>query len=116
MARHTTPMYRAPEMLDMWANYQIDTSADVWALGCTLYFLCFNQVRETTIVFGHFSCFAKIIQYDLSRFRSERQNCKHKTTKTRSVHGKFNCITVKYNGTQHGIYVTDKSQKGIRLR
>ena len=23
---------------------------------------------------------------------------------TRSVHGKFNFITVKYNGTQHGIY------------
>ena len=25
---------------------------------------------------------------------------------TRSVHCKFNCITVKYNGTQHGIYIT----------
>ena len=24
---------------------------------------------------------------------------------TRSVHGKFNCITVKYNGTWHGIYL-----------
>lgn len=43
MARHTTPMYRAPEMLDMWANYSIDTAADVWALGCTLFFLCFHQ-------------------------------------------------------------------------
>ena len=32
---------------------------------------------------------------------------KSKTTITRSVHGKFYCITVKYNGTQHGIYVTD---------
>ena len=43
MARHTTPMYRAPEMLDMWANYPIDTAADIWALGCTLFFLCYNQ-------------------------------------------------------------------------
>ena len=43
MARHTTPMYRAPEMLDMWANFPIDTAADVWALGCTLFFLCFHQ-------------------------------------------------------------------------
>ena len=30
---------------------------------------------------------------------------KSKTTFTRSVHGKFNCITVKYSGTQHGIYI-----------
>ena len=30
---------------------------------------------------------------------------KSKTQITRSVHGKFNCITVKYNGTQHGIYI-----------
>ena len=29
---------------------------------------------------------------------------KSKTQITRSVHGKFNCITVKYNGTRHGIY------------
>ena len=27
---------------------------------------------------------------------------KSKTQITRSVHCKFNCITVKYNGTQHG--------------
>ena len=26
-------------------------------------------------------------------------------TKTRSVHGKFNCVTVKFNGTQHGIQI-----------
>ena len=31
---------------------------------------------------------------------------KSKTQIARSVHGKFNCITVKYIGTQHGIYVT----------
>ena len=30
---------------------------------------------------------------------------KSKTTITRSVRGKFNCITVKYNGTRHGIYI-----------
>ena len=24
---------------------------------------------------------------------------------TRSVHGKFNCITIKYNGTRHSIYI-----------
>ena len=30
---------------------------------------------------------------------------KYKTQITRSVHCKFNCITVKYNGTQHGIYI-----------
>ena len=30
---------------------------------------------------------------------------KSKTQITRSVHYKFNCITLKYNGTQHGIYI-----------
>lgn len=43
MAEHTTPMYRAPEMLDTWSNYPVDTAADVWALGCLLYTLCFGQ-------------------------------------------------------------------------
>ena len=43
MAKHTTPMYRAPEMLDTWSNYSIHTPADVWALGCLLHFLCFGR-------------------------------------------------------------------------
>ena len=43
MAKHTTPMYRAPEMLDTWNNHRIDTQADLWALGCVLYLLCFNR-------------------------------------------------------------------------
>lgn len=41
MAQHTTPMYRAPEMLDTWSNYPINGQADVWALGCILYYLCY---------------------------------------------------------------------------
>lgn len=43
MAKHTTPMYRAPEMLDTWSNYSIHTPADIWACGCLLYFLCFGK-------------------------------------------------------------------------
>ncbi|XP_077285727.1 cyclin-G-associated kinase [Arctopsyche grandis] len=39
----TTPMYRAPEMLDTWDNHQIDHSVDIWALGCILYTLCYMQ-------------------------------------------------------------------------
>lgn len=42
MAKHTTPMYRAPEMIDTWSNYPITTSADIWALGCILYVLCYQ--------------------------------------------------------------------------
>ena len=33
MAKHTTPMYRAPEMLDTWNHYSIHTPSDIWALG-----------------------------------------------------------------------------------
>lgn len=39
----TTPMYRSPEQLDMWANYPIGIKTDVWALGCVLYYLCFRK-------------------------------------------------------------------------
>ncbi|KAI6652182.1 Cyclin-G-associated kinase [Oopsacas minuta] len=41
LARYTTPMYRAPEMLDLYSNQPIDTRADIWALGCLLYHICF---------------------------------------------------------------------------
>lgn len=39
--RNTTPMYRAPEMIDLYSNYPITIKADIWALGCVLYYLCF---------------------------------------------------------------------------
>ena len=42
-AKHTTPMYRAPEMLDTWSNYPVDTKADIWACGCLLFVLCFHN-------------------------------------------------------------------------
>ncbi|CAF0982373.1 unnamed protein product, partial [Brachionus calyciflorus] len=43
IAKQTTPMYRAPEMLDLYNNYRIDAQSDIWALGCVLYLLCFNK-------------------------------------------------------------------------
>lgn len=43
IAKQTTPMYRAPEMLDLYSNQRIDTRSDIWALGCVLYLLCFNR-------------------------------------------------------------------------
>nr|XP_018668596.1 cyclin-G-associated kinase isoform X1 [Ciona intestinalis] len=41
--RNTTPMYRTPEMIDMYSNYPINEMQDVWALGCILYLLCFYK-------------------------------------------------------------------------
>jgi len=43
IAKQTTPMYRAPEMLDLYNNYRIDSQADIWALGCVLFVLCFSK-------------------------------------------------------------------------
>lgn len=43
MTRFTTPMYRAPEMVDTWNNYFIGPPVDIWALGCILYTLCFMK-------------------------------------------------------------------------
>ncbi|KAJ8965281.1 hypothetical protein NQ314_004244, partial [Rhamnusium bicolor] len=43
MARFTTPMYRAPEMVDTWNNYYVGAPVDIWALGCILYMLCYMK-------------------------------------------------------------------------
>ncbi|CAB4058026.1 GAK [Lepeophtheirus salmonis] len=43
IASVTTPMYRAPEVLDTWSNYPVGRPMDVWALGCILYVLCFGK-------------------------------------------------------------------------
>lgn len=39
--RYTTLSYRAPEMIDLYSGIPITTKADIWALGCLLYKLCF---------------------------------------------------------------------------
>ncbi|ODV82193.1 kinase-like protein [Suhomyces tanzawaensis NRRL Y-17324] len=38
---HTTPQYRAPEMIDLSKGFPIDDKLDIWALGCFLYKLCY---------------------------------------------------------------------------
>ncbi|KAK3538784.1 hypothetical protein QTP86_015910 [Hemibagrus guttatus] len=39
--RYTTLSYRAPEMINLYQGKAITTKADIWALGCLLYKLCF---------------------------------------------------------------------------
>ncbi|XP_007953955.1 cyclin-G-associated kinase [Orycteropus afer afer] len=43
ITRNTTPMYRTPEVVDLYANFPINEKQDIWALGCILYLLCFQQ-------------------------------------------------------------------------
>lgn len=43
LASITTPMYRCPEQLDLWSNYTIGIKSDIWALGCVVYYLCFQR-------------------------------------------------------------------------
>ncbi|GLV44488.1 auxilin [Carabus blaptoides fortunei] len=76
MARFTTPMYRAPEMVDTWSNYPVGPASDVWALGCILYTLCymrhpFEDGAKLRILNGNYtlpagdqkySCFHEIIR------------------------------------------------------
>ncbi|VUZ50265.1 unnamed protein product [Hymenolepis diminuta] len=35
----TTPMYRSPEMLDLYLNYPINEALDIWAFGCIMFYL-----------------------------------------------------------------------------
>ncbi|XP_069482444.1 BMP-2-inducible protein kinase [Ambystoma mexicanum] len=39
--KYTTLSYRAPEMINLYEGKLITTKADIWALGCLLYKLCF---------------------------------------------------------------------------
>ena len=37
----TTPMYRPPEVVDPYLQYEVGFKADVWMLGCVLYTLAY---------------------------------------------------------------------------
>lgn len=41
LLQHTTPQYRAPEMIDLTKGFPIDDKLDIWALGIFLYKLCY---------------------------------------------------------------------------
>lgn len=43
MQRHTTPMYRPPEILDTYLHYPINTAMDIWAFGCLLFTIKFAR-------------------------------------------------------------------------
>ncbi|KAH8412607.1 hypothetical protein KR009_003588 [Drosophila setifemur] len=57
--KYTTLSYRAPEMVDLYGGKSITTKADIWALGCMLYKLCFFSLPfgESTLAIqnGQFS-------------------------------------------------------------
>ncbi|XP_017029430.1 uncharacterized protein Nak isoform X1 [Drosophila kikkawai] len=57
--KYTTLSYRAPEMIDLYNGKSITTKADIWALGCMLYKLCFFSLPfgESTLAIqnGQFS-------------------------------------------------------------
>ena len=41
--RKTTPMYRPPEILDLYLNFSINKSMDIWAFGCMVFLMKFGQ-------------------------------------------------------------------------
>lgn len=43
MQRHTTPLYRPPEILETYLHYPINCAIDIWALGCLAYYIRFAQ-------------------------------------------------------------------------
>uniref|UniRef100_A0A2M3ZHI5 Putative catalytic domain of cyclin g-associated kinase-like protein n=1 Tax=Anopheles braziliensis TaxID=58242 RepID=A0A2M3ZHI5_9DIPT len=57
--KYTTLSYRAPEMIDLFNGQDITVKADIWALGCLLYKVCFFTLpfgeSALAIQSGHFS-------------------------------------------------------------
>ena len=41
IAKETTQMYRAPEMIDLYMRPQLTEKSDIWAMGCMLFALCY---------------------------------------------------------------------------
>ena len=73
--------FRAPEMVDLYSGKSITTKADIWALGCLLYKLCFFSLPfgESTLAIqnGNFS-FPENSKY--SEVRGERHSVRHVLT------------------------------------
>jgi len=43
LERHTTMMYRPPEMVDVYQRFPVSCAVDIWMLGCVLFVLMFNH-------------------------------------------------------------------------
>lgn len=41
--KNTTPIYRAPEQIDLHMHFKINTKVDIWALGCVMFTLMFHK-------------------------------------------------------------------------
>jgi len=41
MESYTTPMYRPPEIVDPYLQYEVTSKVDIWMLGCLIYTLCY---------------------------------------------------------------------------
>ena len=55
----TSPLYRAPEMCDIYMSDKLTEKTDVWALGCCLYSLafckdCFEEKSNLAIISGNY--------------------------------------------------------------
>ncbi|XP_033375276.1 AP2-associated protein kinase 1 [Parus major] len=57
--KYTTLSYRAPEMVNLYSGKLITTKADIWALGCLLYKLCYFSLpfgeSQVAICDGNFT-------------------------------------------------------------
>ncbi|KAM9311213.1 AP2-associated protein kinase 1 [Gastrophryne carolinensis] len=57
--KYTTLSYRAPEMVNLYSGKVITSKADIWALGCLLYKLCFFTLpfgeSQVSICDGNFT-------------------------------------------------------------
>jgi len=58
--KSTTQIYRAPEMVNLFSNKELNDRTDIWALGCTLFIMafqrnCFEEGSNLAILSANYS-------------------------------------------------------------
>jgi len=81
-----TALYKAPELFDVSSDCTVDERTDIWALGCTLFAMCFNvSPFETEATGGSIALAVTSGKIDYTEWIKKRETGISKTHKKKEV-------------------------------